>query len=445
MKRPNILYIFTDQQSANAMSCAGNPHLRTPAMDRLAEQGVRFDRAYCSSPLCIPARMSMFTGRMPYELGVNVNCAQTPVPPPCPMLGRMMRDAGYGTRYIGKWHLTVPEAAGDIHGFEQIIGGGGAGGLDRDKADAACRFLREPHDRPFLLVVSFLNPHDCCELARAEPLRMAELPPVPDDETAWPPPPPNWQAPPGEPEAFRDFCTQHPRVYCAPSWDERETRRYRWGYNRLVETVDGDIGGILDALDASDAADNTVVIFSSDHGDAQGAHHLNQKWLMYDEIVRVPLILRAPGQHAGRRQNTLASATLDLMPTVLDYAGIEPPAALRGVSLKPLVEGRQPRLQRKSVASAVSLGTESPVGADDRPRVRMLRSDRYKYVAVDRGEHREQLFDLAEDPGEMSSLAGSPQHADALQEHRTMLRAWAEQTNDLGWLGRETGAVDQRP
>jgi arylsulfatase A-like enzyme len=429
--RPNILYIFTDQQSADAMSAAGNPCLHTPAMDRIAAAGVRFDRAYTAFPLCIPARMAMFTGRMPHELGVNVNCRQSETPPPAAMLGRLMGDAGYACHYVGKWHLTVPEAAREVHGFAEIVPAGiKGGGLDRSKADAAVAFLSQRHDSPFFLVVSFLNPHDCCELARGQELRMGPLPPEPSDGEL-PPLPSNWTIPEGEPDVYRRFQQENPRIGRAADWDEGQTRRYRWGYNRLVEMVDGDIGRILEAVESRRLAKDTVVIFSSDHGDGQGAHHWNQKWVFYEESVRVPFIVAGAGiAGSGRVDDRLVSASLDLVPTICDYAGIAAPEGCHGMSVRPLVEGREVASWRKWVAAETTFGIKGLVGEDQWPKGRMVRSERYKYVVVDDGSPREQLIDLERDPGEMANLATSSQHRAVLEEHRGVLREWCERTND---------------
>jgi arylsulfatase A-like enzyme len=171
--RPHVLYIMTDQQSADAMSCAGNEHLYTPALDRLASRGVRFDCAYTAFPLCVPARTAMLTGRMPHEAGVFDNAPKRHTGLPFTMLGRMMTDAGYRSHYIGKWHIpSVAESDLNTHGFDEVVFGGGYGDLDCKKSAEAVEFLGQPHNRPFFLVVSYNNPHDCCELSRGDDLRM---------------------------------------------------------------------------------------------------------------------------------------------------------------------------------------------------------------------------------------------------------------------------------
>jgi arylsulfatase A-like enzyme len=428
--RPNILYIFTDQQSATAMSGAGNGHLHTPAMDRLAAEGVRFDNSYTAFPLCVPARTSMFTGRMPHEAGICDNHPERHAGLPFPMLGRLMADAGYACHYVGKWHIpSVPESDRAAHGFDDVVFGGGYGGLDSEKTEAALAYLRRPPPEPVFLVVSYNNPHDCCELSRGEDLRMGTIPPPPGINDL-PPLPANFDVPEGEPECIRAFQRKHPRSLLANRWDERKTREYVWGYYRLVEMVDAEIGRLLEGLKEAGLDQDTAVIFSSDHGDGGGAHRWNQKWSLYDESARVPFIMAGAGTGApGRTVATPVSATLDLMPTILDLAGIPMPEDCLGRSLGPVLEGRALMPPRQFVACETGLGNLAGDGGD-MVQGRMIRTERYKYSGFDAGTRREQLVDMQEDPGEMINLVDDPGHADVLQAHRDHLRRWCVETHD---------------
>jgi arylsulfatase A-like enzyme len=194
--------------------------------------------------------------------------------------------------------------------------------------------------------------------------------------------------------------------------------------------VDGEIGKVLDALDETGLWESTVVIFTSDHGDGQGAHHWNQKWCLYDESVRVPFIVAAPGGRVGQVDGRLVSAGLDVVPTICDYAGIQPPGGIHGLSVRPLVEGRDTPDWRTFVASETSFGNWGTLWGDDYPKARMIRTGRYKYVAYDAANPREQLCDLERDPGEMTNLAGAPELAAVLQARRAHLRAWCRRTAD---------------
>lgn len=427
MTAMNILYVFTDQQSANAMSCAGNRHLRTRALDGLAARGVHFKNAYSSFPLCVPARASMFTGRMPHELGVYANCFSGEIPSETVMLGKLSADAGYETSYIGKWHIPMAENKKSVHGFSEVIFGGGYGDMDSRKADEAVSFLRRPHKRPFFLTVAFNNPHDCCEYSRGDSLRMGELPPPPPVQQC-PPVPDNFDVSANEPDAFLRFVEENSFFRCS-AWSEDACRRYRWGYNRLVEMVDHQIGRILEALDDAGLTNNTMVIFSSDHGDGQTAHRLNQKWSLYDESAKVPFVVAGPGVPAGRIEDAPISATLDLMPTILDWLGLPIPDTCRGTSLTPVLTG-DATPSREYVVSETGLGVRATVGEDRWPKGRMVRTRRYKYITFDAGTIREQLFDMLADPGEMRNLAVLPECAGLLKRHRDFLAEWIGKTND---------------
>ena len=435
--KPNIVYIITDQQSADAMSCTGNPYLHTPAVDRLAAAGLRFDAAYAAYPLCVPARTAMFSGRMPHELGIYSNVSESREACPFPMLGRQLADAGYRTHYIGKWHVAVPEDAHGQHGFEAVACGGGYGGLDSDKAAAAVQYIQNAPPEPFFLTVSFNNPHDACELARGQAMRMGPLPATPSEE-ALPPVPENMSESEDAPSILRAFQRENPGIGCALNWDATKIRQFRWGYNRLVEMVDYEIGRVLDALESQGLWDNTLIVFTSDHGDGQGAHHWNQKWCHYDESSRVPFIVVDPRRkRASAIENQPVSATLDLFPTLCDYAGIAPPEDVRGRSVRPLLEGHP--LDRQFVASETTFSTWGKLHQDEWPKARMIRSARYKYIAYDSGDPREQLFDMQDDPGETRNLAMNADQSEVLAEHRQYLRAWITWTEDTFNLDQATG------
>jgi arylsulfatase A-like enzyme len=417
-QRPNILYIFTDQQYAGAMSCAGNSDLDTPAMDRMAAGGVRFESAYCTYPLCTPSRASMFVGRMPHEVGITGNNQPISEAFRQQELGHLLSNAGYECVYGGKWHvpqISIPKG----HGFRSICG------FDDVGLPVRCReFLQGPHDKPFLLVASFDNPHNICEWRRqqnvpwgpiGEPPRVEDCPPLPA----------NYAVPPFEPEAIRIITRGNPRIYPGDNYSDEQWRRYRWAYYRLVEHVDAQIGQILDALDETGLADKTLIVFSSDHGDGHGAHHLVQKSFLYEEAMNVPFLVSMPGVtkpgHVDDRH--LISSCLDFYATVCDYAGIELPDGVEGRSVRPLLSGEDGVAWRDHVVAETFWQGHNCDG-------RLVRTDRYKYVAYTWGAYREQLFDMVADPGEMVNLAVYSKYDSVLQQHRDLLRAWCERTGD---------------
>jgi len=420
-EQPNILVICTDQQSANAMSCNGNEDLETPAMDRLAESGVLFENAYCTDPVCTPSRGSLVTGRMPHETGITENHIGIPEEYRSDELGAVFDRGGYDCAYAGKWHLPEPSIP-DGHGFRKICG------FDDDHvADDCVDFLEQDRDRPFFLSAHFDNPHNICEWARDQPLPWGNVSDVPVEEC--PNLPENFAIPPFEPEEIRpamadDRFAMGAMVDASPA----EWRRYRAAYFRLVEKVDREIERILDALSEAGLADETVVVFTSDHGDGHGAHQISQKWWLYEEIVRIPFIVSYPPETAtsDRDSDHLVSNGLDLFPTLCDYAGIEPPDDLLGDSVREIARTGSASDWRDYVVTEVfsSSTDHNPIDG------RMVRTERYKYIVYERGRQREQLFDLRSDPGELTDLSVNADYRDVLDDHRELLLEWCKRTDD---------------
>jgi len=429
--RPNVLLIMTDQQSADAMSCRmGSRFISTPAMDSLAARGVSFTCAYTANPLCVPARTSLFTGQYPHVTGVQTNADITiPVAERFRFLGTYFRDAGYDTGYVGKWHLPFPINDISIHGL-QSVGPIKNNGVDSEISPFATEFLLRKREHPFFLVTSFVNPHNICEWARGDELKdgaVGEPPPVEQC------PPAVDNLAPAQDEAdiiplMRRSSQAHP-LFPVGNFDEKKWREYRWAYFRMIEKVDAYIATILEALRQSGQYDNTLIVFTSDHGDMQGAHGWNQKTVLYDNSTRVPFILSAPGMKKAALSERLVNTGVDLLPTLCDYAGIAVPEGLPGMSLRP-VKGKSvdPRayivVQNKMVQGA-------PVdGEKPEPGGRMVRSVQYKYCVYDLGKSRESLFDVVRDPGETRNLAGLNEYGNSLEQHRRYLAEWCRANKD---------------
>jgi len=441
-KRPNILFIMTDQQHAGMMSCTSNKWLKTPAMDRLAASGIRFERAYACNPVCIPNRFSLQTGLMPSAIGMSHNgdSARAAVTDAMMQqsLGSLFSKAGYETVYGGKVHLPRKMKGVQDLGYRNLTSDS-----RRGLADACAKFIKGPHSRPFFMFASFINPHDICYMAINDFNRSQGQPPVGnidsktceavldrvrkignlDDfvEKNCPPLPENHEVPEAEPECImKNYINPRPfQAYTRKKWTKNQWRLHRWVYCRLTEMVDREIGVLLGALRKAQIEDNTLIVFTSDHGDMDSAHKLEHKQVLYEESVRVPFIMSFKGViPEGVVDDThLVSNGLDLLPTFCDYAGIEIPEKLHGVSMRSLAEGRNIRRWRDFVVSESQLG-------------RMLRTDRFKYCIFASGENREQLTDLKNDPGEMRNLAGIEQYKDVLDMHRRLLRQWIERTGD---------------
>jgi arylsulfatase A-like enzyme len=432
--KPNLLFIITDQQFADAMSCRmGRQFINTPAMDSLATNGMVFTRAYAANPLCMPSRNSMFTGRYPHETGVTKNAVATFE---FADLGTYFRKAGYETAYFGKQHLAfaVSKSFQTTKGKHDTV----------TLADASA-FLSQKHAQPFLCVVSFMNPHNVCELARGQNLPDGPIGVAPDPDKC-PPAPANLAPQQDEPDTMTIMRKGYHASAAFPvgNFTPDQWRQLRWGYYRLIEKVDAQIGAVLDALRKAGQEDNTIIVFTSDHGECAGAHGFNQKTVLYEESARVPLIISCKGRTKTGESDKLINTGIDLLPTMLNCAGIPVPQTLPGRSLWPVSLGQTPPEWRTYIVvednmdQAASIGPYRPTAEG-----RMVRSERYKYCVYSHGDRRESLVDLQADPGETKNVAGDPQYRKTLLDHRALLAQFGKELNDP--LSEKLLADDVKP
>lgn len=426
---PNILFILTDQQSRAAMSAAGNRQLHTPHLDALAAGGVRFEHSYCTSPVCSPARASLLTGLLPHTHGLEVN-GQV-IRPAVTTMGDWFRAAGYNTAYTGKWHLPECYVQGDaMRGFQNLpvaLEGDWWLGSEKDETvtDQAVAFLSQEHRQPFLLTVSLHNPHDICYwIMEQHRDRLAAF----NRPGPLPTLPANFAINPDESE-FMQHCRQRdtygPENRWTVTWTEQEWREYLNVYYRLTEHADAQVGRVLATLREQGLEQNTLVVFTSDHGEGMAAHHWVVKLMLHEEPATVPFLLRWPGRiPAGIHDSRHLVSGADLFPTLCDYAGLPVPDGLHGQSLRPVIE--QPWLAgREFVVTELQTDPKNlAVGG------RMLRTTRYKYIAFSEGKHPEMLFDLEQDPGETRDLACHPDLTVELARHRYLLTCWLNESQD---------------
>ena len=415
-QKPNIIYIMTDQQSAIAMSCAGNNDLHTPNMDRLAEKGMRFENAYCAGPLSGPSRAAMFTGFMPSEIGLSENHTPMPEELHATSLGELMSKGGYTCAYAGKWHVNTASLPDDYSfGFEKLHDHD-----DNGLAESVVHFLRQKQKAPFFVVASFDNPHNICEYARHQKMPFAEVQEVPLDEC--PGLPANFSVNPYDADVLAWEKTLKFNLYPTGDYTPDDWRRYRHTYFRLVEHIDKEVGKIVDEIDRQNLWDNTLIIFTSDHGDGAGAHQWNQKTVLYEEVANIPFIVCMPQtKHAGKVMPQLVNNGVDLMPTLCDFAGVDLPAGRQGVSFRKVVE-------QGDVDSAHQeyIVTETDFAQTGGTLGWMVRTADFKYVLYGAGRHREQLFDMHTDRLEMRNLAIEKKHKEQVKAHRAMLQEWME-------------------
>lgn len=419
----NLVYIFADQLHGFGLGCLGHPDARTPHLDGLAARGTVLRNAYSCAPVCTPARITMWTGRYAGSLGALDNCAA--IPPGLPTLAGHFREAGFLTSYVGKWHIAasgnVPVAESARGGFERFAGfqcfnefhrevrffDEQARALEfpgRHRTDAtfdlAISRLREAASdgRPFLLCVSEQAPHYPCQPAQEyyEPYRgrmMAQRPNTrevdPYTPTYSPPSPPRDEDPTA-------------RSYGG------DLEEYLRCYHAAVSQVDAGVGRILQALDSLGLAEDTIVIFSSDHGDMQGSHGLKNKCVPFEESVRVPFLAAGPGIVPAQSRDELLG-TVDYFPTFADLCGIPATDDLPGKSLGPVLLGG-------------TIAFSPRVFSEDASGWSMVREGRWKLVADLMAETPSALFDLEADPFEMHNRAGS--HLPEEQRLLDSLRAW---------------------
>ncbi len=467
----NLLFILSDQHTRDIAGCYGHPVVQTPSIDRLAERGARFTRAYTPCPLCVPARASLATGRYVHEIGNWDNAFA--YDGSVSSWGHRLKQQGYRVDSIGKLHfrsrnddngftqeiepLHVVDGVGDILSCirdnppfrKKRVGIDGAGPGDSTylqydirNADRACRWLTEhkTDDTPWVLFLSFVCPHP--PYIAPEPLyNLYPLDRLPLS--------PQWR--------YEDW-PDHPAIdyfrrffdFSDP-FDEPALRNLTAAYYGVCTHLDQQIGRVLSAFDENGLGDTTRIIYTSDHGESLGARGLFGKFTMYDESAAVPLILAGPDIPAGRVVNTPVSL-VDCFPTVLGAVGAAPAPEdndLPGRSLWPLAQGLE--------ADRTVFSEYHAVGA--RNAVYMLRSPEYKYIYY--VNDPPQLFHLETDPEESTDLSASPDHRPVLRDFekqlRTILdpeavdaRAKADQNAKIQAFGggdavRTRGAFDNSP
>lgn len=450
-KKPNIIFIITDQQSATALSCVHDSYVNTPNLDKLAAKGIRFDRAYACNPVCIPSRTGMFTGMYPTVIDMECNDNHKNNVPQEVLdnsMGNMFRKAGYDTVYGGKIHLPGPSPVFEKvepYGFEFI---------ERNYrdilTDSSIEYLRKPHEKPFLMVSSYVNPHDICYYAFNEynllvgkPLighwgtlewdavlrykeELSKLSPE-DLEKTLPQMPDNYDVPENELSCFQK---DKPDFYChvRTTWTEKEFRQLRYFYKRFVERVDRKIGRLLDEIYDSGLEENTMIVFVSDHGDMQGSHHTDGKGYLYEECTNVPLFVVWKGEiEPGQVDNEHLVSGLDILPTMYEAAGIEIPASLEGMSLLPLakkedVKWRTSLMVENDFSRLFHFGDWKYMVGTDRNIPRKPECDGCSWHCHERPEVREQVTNISIDPGESRNMAGDPEAEKIITEGRRLMR-----------------------
>lgn len=426
--KPNIIFILTDQQTADAMSNRGNPWVKTPAMDELAADGIVFSKAYCSYPLSGPSRASIFTGKMPNAVQVLENDDPLPEDEIPKSLGFRMKNQGYDCLYAGKWHVPTVNIPDKEFGFKKV-----SDMNDPKMAEAIGKELSVKRDKPIFLVASYLNPHEICEYARFQTLHYGEVK-IPAN-AKYPPLPDNFSSTKNLPELLMLHKEVSPKLYPTRNYTTQDWKIYMYAYYRLVERVDSVIGDLIQILKEKELYDNTIIIFTSDHGDGAAAHKWNQKRALFEETIHIPLIVKPMKNHsnAGKvNENALVNIGLDIYATVCDYAGITLPAdEYKGKSLRPALNDVS-----KTLHESVMVETHLD-GINGRAWC-VIKGD-YKYVYYRFFKNKEQLFNLKTDKGEKKNLINKKEFEQIQKEMKNELRRHAKEHGDK-MLTKELGS-----
>jgi len=439
--RPNVLVMITDDQRWDALGCLGNPMLKTPNLDRLAAEGARFANAFVTTSLCSPSRASMMSGLYAHRHGVLNNF--TEYPDALPSYPKRLRAAGYETAYFGKWHMgetnDAPRSGFDfwmshagqgryfdnewnINGRRELI----KGYYTTIVTEHAVRWLKRPRQRPFLLVLGHKAPHGGPIEPEPKYAHALDQVPVlkPANFDAWRDGKPAWLA--------QSFPTWHGAG--GPLYNYHDYDKFVRAYYATLLSVDDSVGQLYAALKETGQLDQTVIIFTSDNGFALGEHGRVDKRTMYEESIRVPLLVRYPPLIPKPKVVQEMVLNLDLAPSILDLCGVPGLRGIDGRSWKPLLTG-QTRGWRTAWLYFYNYEAEFPYT----PNIRGVRTTEWKYIRYPHGDggpdrHRAELYHLAADPLETRNLIDDPAAAAKL----------AELQREFGRLMRRHKAVPDR-
>jgi arylsulfatase A-like enzyme len=418
--KPNILFIYPDQMRYDAMSNAGNSCIKTPAIDRLADEGISFENAYTSFPLCCPFRASIMTGKYAHNHGLYAN--HYPIPLGQEFLPEIMNRNGYATGWIGKWHLAGGKKQAFVEkklrcGFETFIGFTRGHCYDKSvfyrndgrtprkskdyepiyQTRHLFEFIdhAEKQDKPFFAGICFGMPHFPL-LAPDEYLKMYDPEDVPLSENV-------------------------------PKEIEQEAREFLAKYYGLVSMVDVEVGNILQGLEERNILENTVIIFVSDHGEMGGEHGVYNKLIIQDASMHVPFIIRYPGQFDTAKIKSIVDPSVDIFPTILDLCDIDIPEYADGISLLEQCEQKENALSRDYVYfENIRQPFEEP-GYFSKA-ARGIRTNDYCYLEEE-GEVVE-LYDLRKDKTEQNNLVNSEEYKEVVNRMHKLLQDEMEKYND---------------
>jgi choline-sulfatase len=461
-KQPNILLIIADQVNPNFLPSYGHPTVKMPNLQKISSQGIIFDNVYCSYPICAPSRFSMLTGKLASQMGIYDHGCEMPAS--VPTLMHYLRHFGYQTTLSGKMHFLGPD---QLHGYEERLttdiypsdfGWGpdwNAGtpeipwaptgisprtileagpcirnlqiDFDEEVAHHSIQKIydlaRQKNGNPFFLTVSFSQPHspfvagqEHWDRYSENQIKLPKIPPIPLEKM--------------DAHSRRLHFMFHLDEYTVTNADIKNARR---AYFAMLSYIDDKLGELMSALEGSGFLDETVVIFTSDHGEMLGERGLWFKQSLLEGSIRVPLIMRIPGGNyiRGKHFSTPISL-LDLMPTLVEIASdskeFEYVESIQGHSLLPLINSKEKSEEPIVLSEYSAEGTYAPC--------LMIRKGRYKYIYCETDP--ELLFDLVSDPDELDNLAQNTAFSRILHEmHKEVLKVWDPEKYRLNALASQ--------
>jgi N-acetylglucosamine-6-sulfatase len=447
-RRPNVVFILTDDQRWDQLGCAGHPYLQTPHLDRLAAEGARFADMFVTTSLCSPSRASFLSGLYAHSHGVVNNFTDYPVD--LPSFPRVLQTAAYETAYIGKWHMgeqsdqkrpgfdywASHKGQGDYYDTEFNVNGQRTvkrGYYTHRVTDMAVGWLKKRHDRPFLLILGHKAPHT--PFTPEEKYRhIYDHIEIEYPETAF--------ALQGKPEWVKQRIDTWHGIY-GPLYGFRKKFPDRSpeavknfadfvrSYTATIKSVDDSVGQIYQTLAQIGQLDKTLFIFAGDNGMFLGEHGMTDKRTMHEPSIRVPLLVRYPKLIKAGTVVEQMALSIDVAPSILDMCSAPPLGNIHGRSFKPLLEGKAEGW-RKSWYYEYNYERQFPYT----PNVRGVRTDDWKYAHYPHGDggpdrHKAELYNVREDPGETKNLTDEPVYAGKITELRAELKRLMEETGAL--------------
>jgi N-acetylglucosamine-6-sulfatase len=446
--RPNIVFVLVDDLRWDEVGVAGHPYVDTPNIDRIAREGAFFQRAFTTTPLCSPSRATFLTGLYPHTNGITDNLARNEQSHKLETFPQMLNAVGYDTAFIGKWHMGNDDSPRP--GFSTWAGMKGQGealnpelNIDGERiqftgyvtdilTDLSVDFIESDRQSPFLLYLSHKALHPNITQR--------------DDGSSGPSPSgvpgfiaadrhkgryaneavprrPNWGVPPlDRPALMRRIGALPPLGGETVTPDDTIHDR-----QEMLLGVDESLGRIVTAIDALGQLDNTIIVVTSDHGFWYGEHGLsNERRLAYEEALRIPMMIRYPNRVAAGIRPDQMVLSLDVAPTMLELAGVEPPDTLQGLSMVPILDGEDPEWRSSFLVEYYS---DTVFERIDHMGYKAVRTDRYKYIRYEDLDGMDELYDLAGDPYELRNLISEPRYAKVLDRMQAELNRLLAETS----------------